>query len=103
MANITTLPDLSSILRVLLAMLVVLMPYAKLIPMPTIAAILFMVAYNMCGWREFSAIIKNSPKGDVLVLVVTFLLTVVFDLVVAIVAGLILAYGLKWIGSAVKK
>ena len=76
---------------VLLAMLVVLMPYAKLIPMPTIAAILFMVAYNMCGWREFAAIIKSSPKSDILVLVATFVLTVVFDLVVAIAVGLILA------------
>ncbi|MGM9608189.1 MAG: SulP family inorganic anion transporter [Oscillospiraceae bacterium] len=75
----------------LLAMLVVLMPYAKLIPMPTIAAILFMVAYNMCGWREFVAIIKSSPKSDILVLVATFVLTVVFDLVVAIAVGLILA------------
>ena len=75
----------------LLAMLVVLMPYAKLIPMPTIAAILFMVAYNMCGWREFAAIIKSSPKSDILVLVATFVLTVVFDLVVAIAVGLILA------------
>ncbi|MGN0969005.1 MAG: SulP family inorganic anion transporter [Oscillospiraceae bacterium] len=76
---------------VLLAMLVVLMPYAKLIPMPTIAAILFMVAYNMCGWREFAAIIKSSPKSDILVLVATFVLTVVFDLVVAIAVGLVLA------------
>ncbi|MGN1003488.1 MAG: SulP family inorganic anion transporter [Oscillospiraceae bacterium] len=75
----------------LLAMLVVLMPYAKLIPMPTIAAILFMVAYNMCGWREFAAIIKSSPKSDILVLVATFVLTVVFDLVVAIAVGLVLA------------
>lgn len=75
----------------LLAMLVVLMPYAKLIPMPAIAAILFMVAYNMCGWREFVAIIKSSPKSDILVLVATFVLTVVFDLVVAILVGIILA------------
>lgn len=75
----------------LLAMLVVLMPYAKLIPMPTIAAILFMVAYNMCGWREFVNIARSSPKSDVLVLVATFVLTVAFDLVVAIVVGIILA------------
>ncbi len=75
----------------LLAMLVILMPYAKLIPMPTIAAILFVVAYNMSEWREFVAIIKNSPKSDSLVLVATFVLTVVFDLVVAIVVGIILA------------
>lgn len=75
----------------LLAMLVVLMPYAKLIPMPAIAAILFQVAYNMSEWREFVSIVKTSPKSDTLVLVATFLLTVIFDLVVAIVAGIILA------------
>ena len=76
---------------VLLLVLVLLMPYAALIPMPTIAAILFIVAYNMCGWREFVNLIKTAPKTDVVVLVVTFLLTVIFDLVVAIAVGLILA------------
>ena len=76
---------------VLLLVLVVLMPYAALIPMPTIAAILFMVAYNMCGWREFVSLLKTAPKSDILVLLVTFVLTVVFDLVVAIEVGLILA------------
>jgi len=76
---------------VLLLVLVVLMPYAALIPMPTIAAILFVVAYNMSEWREFVAIVKRSPKSDVLVLIVTFALTVVFDLVVAIAVGLVLA------------
>lgn len=76
---------------VLLLVLVVLMPYAALIPMPTIAAILFVVAYNMSEWREFVAIVKRSPKSDVLVLIVTFVLTVVFDLVVAIAVGLVLA------------
>lgn len=75
----------------LLAMLVVLMPYAKLIPMPTIAAILFVVAYNMSEWREFVAIVRTSPKSDTIVLVVTFVLTVVLDLVYAIVVGIILA------------
>lgn len=75
----------------LLAMLVILMPYAKLIPMPTIAAILFVVAYNMSEWREFVSIVKTSPKSDTLVLVVTFVLTVVLDLVYAIVVGIILA------------
>jgi len=59
--------------------------------MPVIAAILFMVAYNMCGWREFVKICRAAPKSDVLVLVLTFLLTVIFDLVVAIEVGLILA------------
>lgn len=76
---------------VLLLVLVVLMPYASLIPMPTIAAILFVVAYNMSEWREFVSIVKNSPKSDTLVLLVTFVLTVVFDLVVAIIVGVILA------------
>ena len=76
---------------VLLLVLVVLMPYAALIPMPTIAAILFMVAYNMCGWREFVNLVKTAPKSDILVLLVTFVLTVVFDLVVAIEVGLVLA------------
>ncbi|MBR3754368.1 MAG: STAS domain-containing protein, partial [Clostridia bacterium] len=76
---------------VLLAVLVVLMPYASLIPMPTIAAILFIVAYNMSEWREFVSIVKHAPKSDTLVLLVTFVLTVVFDLVVAIIVGIILA------------
>lgn len=73
---------------VLVLILVVLMPYAALIPMPTIAAILFIVAYNMCGWREFVDLVKTSPKSDIAVLIITFVLTVVFDLVVAIEFGL---------------
>lgn len=76
---------------VLLLILVVLMPYAALIPMPTIAAILFMVAYNMSEWRKFVHLLKTSPKSDILVLVTTFVLTVVFDLVVAIEVGIIMA------------
>lgn len=76
---------------VLLLILVVLMPFAGWIPMPTIAAILFMVAYNMCGWRTFVRLIKTAPKSDIAVLVVTFVLTVVFDLVVAIAVGMVLA------------
>lgn len=76
---------------VLVLVLVILMPYAALIPMPTIAAILFLVAYNMCGWRTFVHLCKTAPKSDILVLVVTFVLTVVFDLVIAIAAGMILA------------
>ena len=76
---------------VLVLVLVVLMPYAALIPMPTIAAILFMVAYNMCGWRTFVELCKKAPKSDILVLLVTFVLTVVFDLVVAIEVGMIIA------------
>lgn len=75
----------------LLLILVVLMPYAALIPMPCIAAILFMVAYNMCGWREFVNLCKTAPKSDIIVLILTFALTVVFDLVVAILAGLIIS------------
>ncbi len=74
----------------LVLILVVLMPYAALIPMPCIAAILFMVAYNMCGWKSFVNLCKSSPKSDVLVLILTFALTVVFDLVVAIEVGILL-------------
>lgn len=75
----------------LLLILIVLMPYAAWIPMPTIAAILFLVAYNMSGWRGFVELIKTSPKSDSIVLVTTFVLTVVFDLVVAIELGIVLA------------
>ena len=76
---------------VLMLVLIFLMPYAALIPMPTIAAILFVVAYNMSEWRKFVSIIKKSPKSDIAVLLVTFILTVCFDLVVAIGVGLALA------------
>ncbi len=76
---------------VLLLILVLLMPYAALIPMPTIAAILFVVAYNMCQWRPFVHLVKTAPKSDIAVLVLTFVLTVVFDLVIAIEVGFILA------------
>ncbi|MCR4693756.1 MAG: STAS domain-containing protein [Pseudobutyrivibrio sp.] len=75
----------------LVAILVVLMPYAALIPMPCIAAILFQVAYNMCQWRPFVRLVKYAPKSDIIVLVLTFVLTVVFDLVVAIEWGMIIA------------
>lgn len=75
----------------LLLILVLLMPYAALIPMPAIAAILFGVAYNMCGWRKFVDLCKTAPKSDIAVLVTTFVLTVVFDLVVAIEFGMVLA------------
>ena len=70
---------------------VFLMPYAKLIPMPCIAAILFQVAYNMSGWRRFVKLVKSSPKSDIVVLLITFALTVIFDLVVAIEVGVLLA------------
>lgn len=76
---------------VLVLVLVFLMPYAALIPMPTIAAILFMVAYNMCQWRTFVHLCKTAPKSDILVLVLTFVLTVSFDLVVAIEVGMLIA------------
>ena len=76
---------------VLLLILVVLMPYAGLIPMPTIAAILFMVAYNMSEWKKFVHLCKTAPKSDIIVLVLTFVLTVMFDLVVAIEVGMVLA------------
>ncbi len=76
---------------VLLLVLVILMPYAAWIPMPAIAAILISVAYNMCQWRQFVSLTKTSPKSDIAVLVITFLLTVIFDLVVAIEVGLVLA------------
>lgn len=75
----------------LIIVLVVLMPYAGMIPMPTIAAVLFIVAYNMCQWRTFRDLVKTAPKSDILVLIVTFVLTVIFDLVVAIEIGMVLA------------
>lgn len=76
---------------VLLAILVLLIPFAKLIPMPCMAAILFQVAYNMSGWREFVRLVKNSPKSDTIVLVTTFILTFAFDIVLAIEVGIVLA------------
>lgn len=76
---------------VLLLILVILMPYAALIPMPCIAAILLQVAYNMSGWRIIVNIIKRAPQSDVIILVLTFFLTVFFDLVIAITVGIILA------------
>ncbi len=80
---------------VLLLILVILMPYAALIPMPTIAAILFVVAYNMSEWREFVHIIKQKRFADISVLILTCVLTVVFDLVVAIAIGMIIHYLFK--------
>lgn len=75
----------------LVIVLVVLMPFAGMIPMPTIAAILFVVAYNICQWRTFVHLIRTAPKSDIIVLLTTFILTVVFDLVVAIEIGMVLA------------
>ncbi len=88
---------------VLLLILVVLMPYAAWIPMPVIAAILFMVAYNMCEWRQFVKICRTSPVTDIIVLVLTFVLTVVFDLVVAIAVGMAAHYIFKLIKTVIKK
>ncbi|MGN0152573.1 MAG: SulP family inorganic anion transporter [Wujia sp.] len=75
----------------LLLILLFLMPYASMIPMSCLAAILIMVAYNMSGWRTFGHMIKTAPKSDIVVLVATFLLTVFFDLVVAIEIGMVMA------------
>ena len=76
---------------VVLIILCLLMDKASLIPMPTIAAILFVVAYNMCGWRNIRNTIKTAPKSDIAVLFVTLIFTVVFDLVVAIGVGMVMA------------
>ncbi len=75
---------------VLLLMLVFLMPYAALIPMPTIAAILLQVAYNMSGWRNFAHLCKTASKGAVATLLLTFTLTIAFDLVTAIGIGMVI-------------
>ena len=77
---------------VLLLVLVLLMPLASYIPMPIIAAILFIVAYNMSEWRQFVKIIKSKKWNDILVLLITFLLTVIFDLVKAIAVGMAVHY-----------
>ncbi|HPX91497.1 MAG TPA: SulP family inorganic anion transporter [Spirochaetota bacterium] len=75
---------------VLLVMLVLLMPLAKYIPMAALAAILVIVAYNMSEWHSFKMLLK-APKSDITVLLVTFFLTVLIDLVVAIEIGMIFA------------
>ncbi len=75
---------------VLLLVLLLLMPCAALIPMPTIAAILLMVAYNMSEWRGFVRISKQKNIADIVLLFTTFVLTVVFDLVVAIIVGVVI-------------
>lgn len=76
---------------VLVIVLVLLMPYAALIPMPTIAAILLQVAYNMSGIGTCVEIVQRAPKSDIVILAVTFVLTIVFDLVVAIEFGMVSA------------
>ena len=72
---------------ILLLVLIFLMPYASLIPMPTIAAILFIVAYNMSEWKSFVKISKEKKAADIILLYLTFAITVIFDLVVAIAVG----------------
>ncbi len=76
---------------VLLLILIIFMPYAALIPMPVIASILFIVAYNMCQWRPFLHLLKTAGRSDIIVLILTFILTIVFDLVVAIETGVLMA------------
>ena len=71
--------------------LVLLMPLAKLIPMTTLSAVLLHVAWNMADWKSFTRLLKRAPKSDILVLVSVFLLTVFFDLVIAIEVGVVLA------------
>ena len=73
--------------------ILVLMPLAKYIPMATLAAVLVIVSYNMSGWRTFRGLLKN-PKSDVTVLLITFFLTVIFDLTIAIEIGLVIACAL---------
>lgn len=75
---------------VLLLIFLLLMPLIRLVPMACLAAVLMVVAYNMSGWRTVRAIFHN-PKSDISVLLVTFLLTVIFDLTIAIEIGLLLA------------
>lgn len=75
---------------VLLLIFLFFMPLAKYIPMACLAGVLVIVSYGMCGWRSFVALMKN-PKSDVTVLLITFFLTIIFDLTVAIEVGLIIA------------
>ena len=75
---------------VLLLILLLLMPLAQYIPMACLAGVLVIVSYNMSGWRTFKGLLKN-PKSDVSVLLITFFLTVIFDLTIAIEWGLVLA------------
>ena len=88
---------------VLLFVLVVFMPYAAWIPMPVIAAVLFIVAYNMSEWRHFVGICRRKDVFDIIVLVITFVFTVVFDLVVAIAVGLAVHYLIVLISKIAEK
>ena len=88
---------------VLLLVLFVLMPYASLIPMPTIAAILFVVAYNMSEWRKVVDTVRTKQLKNIVVMLLTLVLTVVFDLVVAIAVGLILNIVWSLVSKLIKK
>ena len=83
---------IAGIIHAVMLMLIFLffMPLAKYIPMACLAGVLVIVSYGMCGWRSFLALMKN-PKSDVSVLLITFFLTIIFDLTVAIEVGLIIA------------
>ena len=74
----------------LLLIMLLFMPLAKMVPLASLAAVLIVVAYNMSEWREFTALFK-APKSDIIVLLVTFIITVLIDLVVAIEIGMVLA------------
>lgn len=76
---------------ILLLMMLLFGKYAEMIPMAALAAVLFQVAFNMCGYKNFAKLVKGAPKSDVTVLLVTFVLTVVMDLTVAIEVGVLLA------------
>jgi SulP family sulfate permease len=75
---------------VLLSIMLLFAPYAKLIPMPCLAGILVVVAYNMSEWRQFKSLLRGN-RIDTIILLTTFLLTVIFDLVIAIEVGIVLS------------
>ncbi len=87
---------------VLLLVVLFLMPLASAIPMPCIAAILFIVAYNMSEWRSFLKIVKEKDICNIIVMCLTFALTVIFDLVVAIAVGLVLHFAIVLIKKIAK-
>ena len=88
---------------VLLLVILFLMPLAELIPMPTIAAILFIVAYNMSEWRSIVKTVKTKVIPDIFIMFLTLILTVVFDLVVGVSVGLVLHYAVVIIKKNIKK
>lgn len=75
---------------VLLAIMLLFAPYAKLIPLSCLAGILIVVAYHMSEWRQFVSILKGN-RMDIIILLTTFFLTVLFDLIIAIEVGVVLA------------